>query len=155
MLLLSNTVCSYSDFFPHSPKQQEGIGLAERSKAAIALENCVMAAIHNQVFDNIAQIHKAEDTALHAFLEQLMAGQYDLYGTSPDLHVQVSLPNGYHATCTKHACMVVAQFFSRARLPCQRPLMTTVFVKQLFLQHTQPAASVPLPVSRRNDVLYA
>ena len=73
---------------------QERIGLAERSKAAIALENCVMAAIHSQVFDNIAQIHKAEDTALHAFLEQLMAGQYDLYGTSPDLHVQVSAANG-------------------------------------------------------------
>ncbi|KAL0050827.1 hypothetical protein WJX82_007905 [Trebouxia sp. C0006] len=63
---------------------------SERSKAAIALENCVMAAIHSQVFDNIAQIHKAEDTALHAFLEQLMAGQYDLYGTSPNLHVQDS-----------------------------------------------------------------
>ncbi|DBA86794.1 TPA: hypothetical protein ACH3X2_005378 [Trebouxia sp. C0005] len=67
---------------------------SERSKAAIALENCVMAAIHNQVFDTIAQIHKAEDTALHAFLEQLMAGQYDLYGTSPDLHVQDSGSNG-------------------------------------------------------------
>lgn len=67
---------------------------SERSKAAIALENCVMAAIHNQVFDNIAQVHKAEDTALHAFLEQLMAGQYDLYGTSPDLHVQDSGSEG-------------------------------------------------------------
>lgn len=53
-----------------------------------------MAAIHSQVFDNIAHIHKAEDTALHAFLEQLMAGQYDLYGTSPNLHVQVSVANG-------------------------------------------------------------
>jgi hypothetical protein len=70
-----------------------------------------MAAIHNQVFDNIAQIHKAEDTALHTFLEQLMAGQYNLYSTSPDLHVQVSVANGYHATCTKHGCIVVASSF--------------------------------------------
>ena len=53
-----------------------------------------MAAIHSQLFDSIAQIHKAEDTALHAFLERLMAGQYDLYGTSPNLHVQVSVGNG-------------------------------------------------------------
>ena len=114
MLLLLNTVCSCSDFLTHSPKQQEGVGPAERSKAAIALENCVMAAIHNQVFDNIAQVHKAEDTALHAFLEQLMAGQYDLYGTSPDLHVQVSLVNGYYLPCTEHACIVSAYVFARA-----------------------------------------
>jgi len=94
MLLLSNIVYSYCHFFAPSPKQQHQPCLAERSKAAIALENCVMAAIHSQVFDNIAHIHKAEDTALHAFLEQLMAGQYDLYGTSPNLHVQVSVANG-------------------------------------------------------------
>ena len=49
-----------------------------------------MASIHNQVFERIAEIHKAEDIALHAFLEQLMAGQYHLCGTSPDLHIQVS-----------------------------------------------------------------
>ena len=48
-----------------------------------------MAAIHSTVFDAAAQIHRADDIALHAFLEQLMAGQYDVYGTSPDLRVQV------------------------------------------------------------------
>ena len=94
ILLLSNTVYSCCHILAHSPKQHQEPCLAERSKAAIALENCVMAAIHSQVFDNIAHIHKAEDTALHAFLEQLMAGQYDLYGTSPNLHVQVSVANG-------------------------------------------------------------
>lgn len=94
MLPLSHIVCGYCLVVAHCPNQQQEVCHAERSKAAIALENCVMAAIHNQVFDTIAQIHKAEDTALHAFLEQLMAGQYDLYGTSPDLHVQVSVANG-------------------------------------------------------------
>lgn len=50
-----------------------------------------MASIHTQVFERIAEIHKAEDIALHAFLEQLMAGQYNLCGTSLDLHIQVSV----------------------------------------------------------------
>lgn len=48
-----------------------------------------MAAIHTTVFEAAAQMHRADDIALHAFLEQLMAGQYDVYGTSPDLRVQV------------------------------------------------------------------
>lgn len=57
---------------------------------AIALESCIMDAIHSTVFDAAAQPHRAEDIALHAFLEQLMAGKYELYGTSPDLGVRVS-----------------------------------------------------------------
>lgn len=48
-----------------------------------------MATIHNTAFGAAAQVHRADDIALHAFLEQLMAGQYDICGTSPDLHVQV------------------------------------------------------------------
>ena len=58
---------------------------------AIALESCIMDAIHSTVFEAAAQMHRPEDIALHAFLEQLMAGKYELYGTSPDLRVKVSL----------------------------------------------------------------
>lgn len=57
---------------------------------AIALESCIMDAIHSTAFQAAAQRHRAEDIALHAFLEQLMAGEYELYGTSPDLQVRVS-----------------------------------------------------------------
>lgn len=49
-----------------------------------------MEAIHSTVFQAAAQQHRAEDVALHAFLEQLMAGEYELYGTSPDLQIRVS-----------------------------------------------------------------
>lgn len=49
-----------------------------------------MAAIHNEVFESVAQTHKADDIALHGFMEQLLAGEYDVSGTSPDLGVQVS-----------------------------------------------------------------
>ena len=62
----------------------------DRSRAAIALESCVMAAIHNEVFESVTQTHKADDIALHGFMEQLLAGEYDVSGTSPDLWVQVS-----------------------------------------------------------------
>lgn len=48
-----------------------------------------MEAIHSKVFQAVAQIHRAEDIALHAFLEQLMAGQVELCDSS-DVHVQVS-----------------------------------------------------------------
>ena len=63
---------------------------AGRAKVAIALESCVMEAIHNKVFQAAEQLHRAEDVALHAFLEQLMAGEVDLPGISPDVQVQVS-----------------------------------------------------------------
>lgn len=62
---------------------------AGRAKMAIALESCIMDAIHSTVFEVAAQRHRAEDIALHAFLEQLMAGEYELYGTSPDLQIRV------------------------------------------------------------------
>ena len=60
---------------------------------AVALESCIMDVIHSTVFEAAAQRHRAEDIALHAFLEQLMAGEYELYGTSPDLQVRVSKLN--------------------------------------------------------------
>ena len=63
---------------------------AERSRAAVALESCIMAVIHNDVFDTLAQTHKTEDIALHGFLEKLMADQFEVCGTSPNLQVQVS-----------------------------------------------------------------
>lgn len=57
-----------------------------------------MEALHNKVFQAAAQLHRAEDIALHAFLEQLMAGAVELHGTSPDVHVQVSHSRLVHAT---------------------------------------------------------
>ena len=106
---------------------------AGNTKAAIALESCLMAAIHNTVFDAAAQIHRADDIALHAFLEQLMAGQYDICGTSPDLHVQVCvtpspplykrhpLPSHFHhhvhaSYCIK-VCLQGPFTFGSMRLP--------------------------------------
>lgn len=52
-----------------------------------------MDAIHSSTFGAAAQRHRAEDIALHAFLEHLMAGGYELYATSPDLRVRVSQLN--------------------------------------------------------------
>lgn len=49
-----------------------------------------MEALHNKVFQATAQLHRAEDIALHAFLEQLLAGKVELHGTSPNVHAQVS-----------------------------------------------------------------
>ena len=63
---------------------------AERSRAAVALESCIMAVIHNDIFAALAQTHQAEDVALHAFLEQLMADQSEVCCSSPNLQVQVS-----------------------------------------------------------------
>ena len=48
-----------------------------------------MAAIHQQLFAAVVKKHQAEDTALQTFLGQLLKGQYSVYGTSPDLQVQV------------------------------------------------------------------
>ena len=62
----------------------------QRRATAIALESCVMAAIHRDTFANLATKHQDEDVALQASLVQLMEGQYDIYGTSPDLQVQAS-----------------------------------------------------------------
>ena len=45
---------------------------AGRTKAAIALESCIMAAVHTTVFQATAQHYRANDADLHAFLEQLM-----------------------------------------------------------------------------------
>ena len=70
---------------------------------AVALESCIMDAIHSTVFEAAAQRHRAEDIALHAFLEQLMAGEYELYGTSPDLQVRVSQLNP-HQYCQSKPC---------------------------------------------------
>lgn len=72
--------------------QQDGICLiAEQHRsAAIALESCAMAAIHEQVFACVVEKHAARDLALQAFLGQLLGGQYTLYGTSPDMQVKVS-----------------------------------------------------------------
>ena len=62
---------------------------------AIALESCAMAAIHAQVFRSIIERHQAEDMALQVFLGQLLGGQYSIYGTSPDMHVQVRCSYSY------------------------------------------------------------
>ena len=60
-----------------------------RRAAAIALESCAMATIHQQIFAAVIKKHQAEDTALQMFLGHLLKGQYSVYGTSPDLQVQV------------------------------------------------------------------
>ncbi len=72
-----------------------------------------MAAIHKEVFENVAQMHKADDIALHGFLAQLMAGQYDVYRTSPDLRVQVETLSltivckwQLHTFCVHGMCIV-------------------------------------------------
>lgn len=59
-----------------------------------------MAAIHAQVFPPIIERHQAEDMALQVFLGQLLGGQYSIYGTSPDVHVQVRCSCSYQL-CSK------------------------------------------------------
>ena len=95
---------------------------ADRSRAAVALESCVLAAMHHDVFEALAQSHKAEDIALHAFLEQLMAEQYEVCGSSPNLHLQVR---------RSHGCKV---FFSMFASQCISP-------SEIGSQYLQEAAS--------------
>ncbi|KAL3147225.1 hypothetical protein ABBQ32_002720 [Trebouxia sp. C0010 RCD-2024] len=79
-----------------------------RAKVAIALESCVMEALHNKVFQATAQLHRAEDIALHAFLEQLLAGKVELHGTSPNVHAQDSTPGMPSSAGSRHQQPAVA-----------------------------------------------
>ena len=76
---------------------------------AIALESCIMDAVHSTVFEAAAQRHRADDIALHAFLEQLMAGEYKLYGTSPDLQIRVCSLSSSSAVLVQAMCRAAYQ----------------------------------------------
>ena len=88
---------------------------AERSRAAVALESCVMAVIHNEVFVALAQPHQAENIALHSFLEQPINLRFAA-------QVQTCKSRSVMTVCIQTSHPYCRRLISSCGEGCQRPI---------------------------------